>query len=88
MEIGSLSKAMNILSHHTEGYSYEKHSAIYNEVHKKRCDFHITADDITLMMPQEKIRIYEVIESVIKDFTLKKANEYFQSNHCFINRME
>lgn len=83
----TLAATKDKLENYSKEYTDEKELNYYNELYAKQCKFLMEAEDLALILPKEKLKVYNIIKELIKMKNFENYKSYFNSDSLFINNM-
>ncbi len=75
------------LENYSVEFTEEKELAYYNDLYFKQCKFLMEAEDLALILPKEKLRVYNIIKELVKMRNFDNYKAYFASDNLFVNNM-
>ncbi len=75
------------LENYSQEFTEEKELNYYNELYFKQCKFLMEAEDLALILPKEKLRVFNIIKELVKMRNFDSYKNYFSSDSLFINNM-
>lgn len=83
----SLKALKDKLEDYSKEYTDEKELVYFNEQYSRQCKFLMEAEDLALILPKEKIRVFNVIKELVKLRNFDGYTSYFKSDNLYINNM-